>query len=75
MGTLAMTIISRPRVGEGKPLWRSGCNSGRDLTRRGIFFIFFGCNPLKSPDSEKLMKANESNFPFICFHLLAFMRL
>src|SRR5262249_55060880 len=37
------------------------------------FFIFFACNPLKSPDSEKLMKTNERNFPFICLHLLSFI--
>jgi hypothetical protein len=37
--------------------------------RERNFFIFFARNPLKSPDSEKLMKANESYFAFICFHL------
>jgi len=39
--------------------------------RRRIF-CFFACNPLKSPDSEKFMKTNESNFAFICFRLLSF---
>jgi hypothetical protein len=27
---------------------------------------------LKSPDSEKFLKINESNFAFICFHFFAF---
>jgi hypothetical protein len=36
------------------------------------FFIFLARNLLKSLDSEKEMKANKSNFPFICFRLLAF---
>jgi hypothetical protein len=36
-----------------------------------IFFIFSECNPLKCPDSEKLMKENESNFAFICSPLLS----
>jgi hypothetical protein len=39
----------------------------------GEFFYLIGRNPLKSPDSEKLLKGNESNFPFICFHLLSFI--
>ena len=39
--------------------------------RKG-FFIFFACNPLKRLDSEKEMKGNESNFPFVSFHFLAF---
>jgi hypothetical protein len=34
--------------------------------------IFIGRNPLKSPDSEKKMKGNENNFPFISFHFLCF---
>jgi hypothetical protein len=36
-------------------------------------FIFIRGNALKSPDSEKLMKANESNFAFIYFHFLSFV--
>jgi hypothetical protein len=41
--------------------------------RTADFFIFFARNPLKSPDSEKLMKGNESKFAFISFHGLAFI--
>jgi hypothetical protein len=33
-----------------------------------VFLFFFGCNSLKSPDSKKFMKTNESSFVFICFH-------
>ena len=40
----------------------------REIGRRWIFFIFFGRNPLISPDSEKKMKRNESNFAFISLH-------
>ena len=36
------------------------------------FQIFSARNPLKSPDSEKKMKANESDFSFICLLFLAF---
>jgi hypothetical protein len=36
------------------------------------FFIFIRRNALKRPDSEKLMKANESNFAFIYLHFLSF---
>ena len=36
------------------------------------FSNFFARNPLKSPDSEKKMKANESNFSFICLLFLDF---
>jgi hypothetical protein len=35
-------------------------------------FYFFVRNLLKTQDSQKLMKANESNFPFILFHFLFF---
>jgi hypothetical protein len=45
-------------------------NLGGELSQRR-FFYFFDCNPLKSLDSEKEMKANESVFAFIYFHLLA----
>jgi hypothetical protein len=38
------------------------------------FFIFIRCNSLKSPDSEKIMKGNERNFPFISFHLFSAAR-
>jgi hypothetical protein len=34
------------------------------------FSYFFRRNPLKSPDSEKQKKANESNFIFACLHQL-----
>ena len=44
--------------------------SGRKRRRVRIFY-FCARNSLKSPDSEKLMKINERNFAFICFHLLA----
>jgi hypothetical protein len=46
---------------------------GRVPRRGGDFFIFFRRNPLKSPDSEKQIKGNESKFPFIYFHWLAFI--
>ena len=39
----------------------------------GEFFYFFARNSLKRLNSEKLMKTNERNFPFICFRLLAFI--
>jgi hypothetical protein len=38
---------------------------------RGEFFIFFGRNPLKRPDPEKQKKANERNFAWFYFRLLA----
>jgi hypothetical protein len=44
--------------------WRAA-SEGND------FFIRIRCNPLKSPDSEKEMKGNESLFIFISFHFLA----
>jgi hypothetical protein len=37
------------------------------------FSIFIRRNLLKSPDSEKLMKENESYFAFIFFHFLSFV--
>jgi hypothetical protein len=37
------------------------------------FSIFIRRNALKSLDSEKLMKGNESYFPFISFHWLSFV--
>jgi hypothetical protein len=39
------------------------------LSRIG-FFNFFGCNPLKSPDSTKENQINPSNFA--CFYLDSF---
>jgi hypothetical protein len=36
------------------------------------FFYFFARNQLKSLDSEKLMKGNESFFPFISLHFLSY---
>jgi hypothetical protein len=42
------------------------------VERKTVFFIFFLRNPLKSPDSEKLLKGNESKVSFISFHKLAF---
>jgi hypothetical protein len=47
-------------------------NLGARVALGREFFIFFACKPLKRPDWEKLMKTNERNFAFICFHLLAF---
>ena len=44
---------------------------GARAERRAEFSIFFAHNPLKSPDSKKLMKENESLFSFIFFHFLA----
>jgi hypothetical protein len=38
-----------------------------------VFFYFFGGNPLKSHNSKKLMKANESSFAFIHLHFLSFI--
>ena len=35
------------------------------------FFYFFRRNPLKSPNSKKQIKANESYFAFINLHLLS----
>jgi hypothetical protein len=43
----------------------------RRVGGRPLFFIFFRRNPLKSPDSEKEIKGNESNFPFISFLFLS----
>ena len=45
--------------------------TGSEAWRR--FFYVFRRNPLKSPDSEKKIKANERKFPFIYFHWLAFI--
>jgi hypothetical protein len=45
-------------------------NLGRELGCQE-FFLLFARNPLKSPDSKKQMKANESYFAFINLHLLA----
>jgi hypothetical protein len=45
-------------------------NSLRESTEGGIF-LFFARKLLKSLDSEKEMKGNESEFPFISFHFLA----
>jgi hypothetical protein len=67
-----VTIISRPRVGEEKRASAAWPQLGTRVGPKGDFFIFFARNPLKSPDSEKLLKENESNFPFICFHKFAF---
>jgi hypothetical protein len=44
---------------------------GRVFGGRVKFFL--ARNPLKSPDSEKLMKTNESKLPFISFLELAFI--
>ena len=49
----------------------TGLTTGNAI-RATRFFIFFGHNPLKSPDSQKLMKENESHFPFMSFHVLSF---
>jgi hypothetical protein len=38
------------------------------------FFYFFARKLLKSLDSEKEMKGNESEFPFISFHFLHELR-
>jgi hypothetical protein len=46
---------------------------GERVEPSGNFFIFFARNPLKSPDSEKLLKVNESYFAFIFLHSLAFI--
>jgi hypothetical protein len=64
------------RLGAGMKL--VCCLTGLDRNKRrelgmGKFFIFFARNPLKRLDSEKLMKTNESDFAFICFHGLAFI--
>jgi hypothetical protein len=37
----------------------------------GDFFIFFGCNPLKSPDSAKGIQGNASLFAWISLDFLA----
>jgi hypothetical protein len=57
---------------------RSVCGRPRPLTRnlRGEqdgagFFYFFLRNALKSLDSEKFMKGNESNFAFISLLFLS----
>jgi hypothetical protein len=53
----------------------AGAQPARRVGRRANFFIFFGRNPLKRLDSEKLMKINESKRKRILlsfvFHLLA----
>jgi hypothetical protein len=36
-----------------------------------LFFYFFRCNPLKTPDSAKQMQANPSYFGFIFLLFLA----
>jgi hypothetical protein len=41
-------------------LRRAGYNLRREPLWKPNFFNFFARNPLKSPDSEKLMKENES---------------
>jgi hypothetical protein len=63
---------------EGK--WSSGTRGfpqpGKRVELEADFFIFLARNPLISPDSEKLMKTNESfllSFP--CFYLLLFERI
>jgi hypothetical protein len=45
--------------------------TGFEAQRR--FFYFFPRNSLKSPDSKKQIKTNESKFAFIYLHLLAFI--
>ena len=57
---------------ESRQLFETLVNNLRLQARLGIFFYFLARKPLKSPDSEKLMKTNERNFAFIYFHLLAF---
>jgi hypothetical protein len=45
---------------------------GTRVQQAADFFIFSPRNPLKSHDSEKLMKGNESFFPFISLQFLSF---
>jgi hypothetical protein len=61
------------RLAEGKKLALEARehNPRREFGGRRIFY-FFARNPLKSPDSKKLVQGNESLFPFISLHLFSF---
>jgi hypothetical protein len=48
-------------------------HSAYNLNGRCDFFIFFGRNPLESPDSAKEIQGNARNFPWIYLELLAFI--
>jgi hypothetical protein len=51
---------------------RDLCRATREASWTALdFFIFFGRNILKSPNSEKFMKINESNFAFISLLFLS----
>jgi hypothetical protein len=52
-------------------LWGRYATDRRVEALPGIF-DFFARNPLTSPDSEKKMKRNESNFACFFFHFLSF---
>src|ERR1700733_8584967 len=61
-----------PGGGRERPAFeRRAHNLRREPNGEEIFFILIGRNPLKSPDSEKEMKGNKGNFPFISFRQLA----
>jgi hypothetical protein len=74
-------ISSVRRPGRKPARGRCGClkcldyNLARESEARQIFLAFFGCNPLKSPDSEnykrKRKKAKESHFAFFRFRFLS----
>lgn len=54
--------------------WASGLAHAQPEPRNpadGGFFYFFARNPLKNPNSEKLMKGVESFFPFVSFRFLS----
>jgi hypothetical protein len=69
--------VGRTKEGAPRDDWKKERAHASDIERWAEaakdFSIFIRRNPLKSPDSEKFMKANESYFAFISFHGLSFV--
>jgi hypothetical protein len=68
MGYRAAPLPTCNRRGVYASLTYQGC-----VAEAESFLIGIAGNPLKSPDSEKLIKENESTFVFICFRGFAFV--
>ena len=61
--------LSDGGASDGVGRWFAIPTATQDASWKGQeLFYFFACNHLKRLDSEKLMKTNERNFAFICFH-------
>jgi hypothetical protein len=72
-----LRVVAERRAARGKDrkFWVSGvCPQPETRVKgRGIFFIFFSRNSLKSPDSAKGIQGNPSFFPWFYLDLLGFI--